>query len=644
MLSKHSLVWKVNAVFLAILVSAFGILGFVTNLVYERDALALARDVSKVNSETILHSINKLMMTRDNAGVRDLIDQLAGDNLIYRDIRLVSHSGGVVASRRRPRNAALGSASWPCNVCHGLRDPRDGLEIRVHDEVVESDDGGRIVSVVTPVYNEPRCSSADCHAHSIGTPVLGLLQADFSLDRVDALFSQRGYHSVLALLVAMLLSTAITWVMIRRLVGRRLVVLREGMDRVARRDFSFRFNDQRRDELALLAGSFDTMTTELSSALSALSHTRDYLQGIVENSADMIITVDPDGFIRTFNTGAERILGYDRTEVVGKRIEMLFADPSERDAAIAQLKHSDSVINYETHFLTKRGEVRDVILTLSRLRTPDGASIGTIGISKDLTREKELQRELLLKAKLAAIGQAITGIQHCLKNMVGSLQGGSYMVDTGLEEGDHALLEEGWAMVREGVVNVTELSSRMLHYVRGWEPDVEETDVAGLATSVCSLNRETARSRGVQLRVETARGLPKVRCDPRLIRAVVMDLLSNAFDACTWKDYDAGEEPEVVLRVHEAERAQHVELEVRDNGEGMGEEVMKNIFTPFFSTRQKLGTGMGLTLALSIVRLHGGTIEVESEPTRGSTFRVLLPVGDPTLQKEAPNAQESADH
>jgi PAS domain S-box-containing protein len=629
LLRKNSLVWKVNAVFLAIVASVLGILAYVTNLVYERDSLALARDVSRANSETILHSINKLMMTRDNDGIIDLIDRIASDNPIYRDIRLISHAGGVVASRGGPGPALLESEAWPCNVCHGLSEPSDGLGISVHDEVVESDGEGRAVSVITPIYNEPTCSSAECHAHPAGTSVLGMLQADFSLSRVDSLISQRNYHTLIALVIAILLSTLTTWIMIQRFLGRRLAILREGMDRVAHKDLGFRFSDARRDEIGQLANSFDDMTSELHFTLSELRNTRDYLLGIVENSADTIITVAPNGLIRTFNKGAEETLGYDRHEVIGHKVEMLFAVPGERDAAIEQLQHSDNVVNYETHLLTKEGEIRDAILTLSRLRTPDGKAIGTFGISKDVTREKRLQRELLLKEKLAAIGQAVTGIQHCMKNMLSSLKGGSYMVETGLNDNDRVLLEEGWAMVQEGVANITDLSSRMLHYVRGWEPEVEETDLCDLVTSVCNVSKEAARSKGVELRTEVAWGLQTIVCDPRLVHAAVMDLLSNALDACTWKDYGDREGAEVLLEVGPSDREGYVVISVHDNGQGIADEIRKNMFTPFFSTKNRLGTGMGLTLTLRIIELHGGTIEVESEPTRGSTFRVFLPVGGP---------------
>jgi PAS domain S-box-containing protein len=635
MLSRHSLVWKMNAASLAILTTVLATLGYATNRVYERDALALAHDVSRVNSETILHSIDKFMMTRDTAGIRDLIVRLSSDNPVYRDIRLISHAGGVVASREGLGPMILGMDSWPCGGCHSLRDPRRGLGASQYDKVHQSADGERTVSVITPIYNEPRCSSSECHSDPTGAPVLGVLQADFSLGRVDGLIAERNLHTVLALLVAVLLSTATTWLLIRRLVGRRLTALRDGLNRVANRDFGFRFRDGRQDEFAQLAASFDDMTSELGSALSELRNTRDYLQGIVESSADIIITVDPTGSIRTFNTGAEEVLGYDREEVIGKSVEMLFAEPSERDAAIAELQHSDHVVNYETHFLARDGDVKDVILTLSRLRTPDGVAIGTFGISKDVTLEKRLQRELLLKEKLAAIGRAVTGIQHTLKNMLSSLKGGSYLVETGLRDHERPLLVEGWSMVKEGLTRITLFSSRMLDYVREWDPVVERVDLSHLVTCVYEVNRQRAREKGIVFRVESAQRLPKALCDPRLLQSVLMDLLSNAFDACEWKDYSEPERPEVVIRVGcGGDDEDRMEIVVEDNGEGISGDIQKHIFTPFFTTRKTRGTGVGLTLASRIIQSHGGAIEVVSEPTRGSTFRVSLPVGGPP-QKEA---------
>ncbi len=90
----------------------------------------------------------------------------------------------------------------------------------------------------------------------------------------------------------------------------------------------------------------------------------------------------------------------------------------------------------------------------------------------------------------------------------------------------------------------------------------------------------------------------------------------------------------MIIRVVPAAREGHIEIQVKDNGEGMTEEVRKRVFTPFFSTKDKKGTGMGLAVVARIVESHEGDTYVESEPGEGATFRVLLPIHGPSLREE----------
>jgi PAS domain S-box-containing protein len=416
--------------------------------------------------------------------------------------------------------------------------------------------------------------------------------------------------------------------MMDRLVGQRIRTLREGARRIAEKDFSFRFNDRKGDGIAQLAGAFDNMISELSATLAELTSTKEYLQGIVESSADIIITVDPNGLIRTFNSGAERILGYSRQEVIGERIEMLFADPRERDVAIAQLEYDDHVVNYETHFKTWDGEVRNVILTLSRLRAPDGTPIGTFGISKDITREKALQRQLLQSERLAAIGQAVTGIQHSMKNMLNALKGGSYMVKVGIAKQDMKILEEGWGIVQQGIESMTMLSKKMLLYAKDLKPELDRTDLRELVKAIDNVVGQTTKDQGIEFSTNVQNDIPLVLCDAGLVHSVIMDLVSNAIDTCGAQRYEDGG-PKISVNVYHPLRSDHVVIAVTDNGEGMTEEVRKHIFTPFFSTKKRLGTGMGLTLTARMVSAHGGKMNVESTPGSGSTFQVFLPIDGP---------------
>ncbi len=644
MFRKNQLVWKVNGVILVVLVIVLGASTYVANRAFEADALSSARDVSTLASRTLVQAIRGLMMTRDTVSMEELFDRLMSDSSLFRDVRLVSHGGQVVGSRPDVSPSIFARDTWPCSACHTSSGRIADLGNDPLDRMFESGSGGSFLSVVTPIHREDGCGINGCHTEVENSTVLGFLQTDYSLARVDDVIAQRLLHTLVVLLASITLGAGVTWWVTDRLVGRRIRTLREGAERVSRKDFSFRFNDPRGDGIAELSGTFDNMVSELSDTLSELTNTKEYLQGIVESSADVIITVDPSGLIKTFNTGAEAVLGYGREEVIGKRIEMLFSDPKERDVAIERLRYTDHVVNYQTHFLTKGGDVRDVILTLSRLRTPDGEPVGTFGISKDVTEEKRLQQELISKERLAAVGEAVTGMHHTLKNMLGALRGGSYMVNLGLKEDDRNLLGEGWKMVQEGIGHVTGLSSEMLEYVKEWGPRLEETDLGELVASVHRAGRNLARGKGVEVCIELGPEPVTIQCDPRLIRSALMDLVVNAIEACEWKDYEEPENPKVVFSVYRTEDRREVLFLVRDNGQGIADEVKENIFNPFFSTKMSTGTGMGLALASRVARAHGGTIEVESELNRGSTFRFSLPVGAWQEREEELNVQESSRH
>jgi len=138
--------------------------------------------------------------------------------------------------------------------------------------------------------------------------------------------------------------------------------------------------------------------------------------------------------------------------------------------------------------------------------------------------------------------------------------------------------------------------------------------------------------------------LPSVLCDARMIHSAVMDVVSNALDACLWKDYDDAEKPEVVLGAFSDHDGRKLVIEVKDNGCGMTEEVKENLFTPFFSTKSKAGTGLGLSITSRMIRAHGGEFDVESEPDQGTIFRILLPINATKPSEEMTDGEKSSGH
>ncbi|MCU0726312.1 MAG: PAS domain S-box protein [Planctomycetes bacterium] len=419
--------------------------------------------------------------------------------------------------------------------------------------------------------------------------------------------------------------------------------LMEGFAKLGNADFSTRVPVRGSDEMAQVAWAFNELVARLGAAVEEMRYSRDYFEGIVENSADIIVTVNPHGYIYTFNRGAEQVLGWSRDEMIGRHVSKIFADPSERDAAVAQLREAEDVVNHETRVITKDGQVREVLLTLSRLRDAGGKTIGSFGIAKDMTEVNRMHRRLLESERFAAIGQALAGIQHALKNILNAMRGGAYMVKLGLSKDDRPLLEEGWAMVRDGIENATSMSTHMLRYLKEWKPEFSRVDLASMVREIGGALSATARDKKVRLSVDAPPGPLLVLCDARLIHSALMDILTNALDACLEKRYEGDEEPEVRMRAALTESRSTVVLGVRDNGCGMTEEVRRNVFAPFFSTKKSKGTGLGLALTARTIRLHGGEIEVESKPDRGTEFRIVVPVEGPSGAKEMPDEQEGAD-
>ena len=641
---RKSVVSKLSIGVIAIVTLVIAAVGLANNILSRHYALESARAVMRFNSESILGGIDKLMMTRNNDGVLELIQDISQDSAVYRDVRLMSHySGEIVVSRLAEPGASLSEGDPSCAVCHARSGPLVPSAASL-DEVVTTPSGSRLLHVITPIMNKSSCETGRCHEHADSGPILGFLEAEYSLEGIDALASDLNGSFAVAALAAILLGTMALWIMFRRTLGKPIRQMAAGIQAIAGNDLSFRFETDRSDEFGLVEEAVDQMAARIQAHQTELSDAREYLEGIVENSADIIITVNPKGLIQTVNRGAEQVLGYRREELIGQQIELLFADPRERAAAIARLEDQDSVVNYETRFLTKAKGTRNVLLTLSRLRNREGATIGTIGISKDVTKEKELQYLVVQLQASAAIGQAVTGIQHAIKNMLNTLVGGSYLARLGIAKGNQERVMEGIAMVDEGISTIGDLSSNMLKYAKEWTLNLEVTDLGLLVQDLCKAIKQAGRQRGVRVRCDIPDHLPPVRCDRRLIRMALMDIGTNALDACGAKGYRGTEVGEVVFCVFLQSDDDSIVVEARDNGIGMNEETRGNLFKPFFTTKEDMGTGLGLALTSRIVKLHGGDVDVESEPEKGSRFRIALPVKDMSMNQGARDGQESPGH
>ena len=234
------------------------------------------------------------------------------------------------------------------------------------------------------------------------------------------------------------------------------------------------------------------------------------------------------------------------------------------------------------------------------------------------------QQELVNSERLAAIGQTVARLAHYIKNILTGLKGGIYIVNIGLDKGDADKLKAGWDMVERNVGRVSSLVQDLLSYSKEREPEYVSCSPNDIAEDVCELMEMEASKSRVGLVRDFDSSIKEVSMDSNVIHRTLLNLVSNAVDACVY-DMNMDKEHRVTVKTVLEEKDNMVRYEVSDNGCGMTDEVKKKLFTAFFSTKGGKGTGLGLLVTHKLVHEHGGTVSVDSKMGEGSTFTMMLP-------------------
>ena len=227
--------------------------------------------------------------------------------------------------------------------------------------------------------------------------------------------------------------------------------------------------------------------------------------------------------------------------------------------------------------------------------------------------------------RFAAVGQAVAGLSHYIKNVLGCMRGGSMMVQRGIDEADERLLHKGWGILCRNERKISELVLDMLNYSGAGELFLEPTPVNDLVGEVAEAAGAGA-ARHFSVECDLAPDLPIACVDSTAIHRCLLNLLSNAIDALP----DEGGVVRFVTRFDPDARA--VRVAVADNGCGIDPELVPTIFGVFVSTKGAKGTGLGLAVVDKLVREHAGRVEVDSTPGEGSTFTLVLPL-DPKAER-----------
>ncbi|MCL5279599.1 MAG: MEKHLA domain-containing protein [Planctomycetes bacterium] len=360
---------------------------------------------------------------------------------------------------------------------------------------------------------------------------------------------------------------------------------------------------------------------------------RAQLAAIVESSDDAIISKDLDGVIRTWNAGAERLLGYKAEEIIGQPITRLLPPERKDEEAeiLRRLRHGEYVEHFETVRVAKDGRHVEVSASISPLRDATGNLVGASKILRDITKLKQAQEALRrVNEQLQEQAEELAATNKDLEQF-------AYVASHDLQEplravgGFVTLLQQRYQgkldekadnyinAAVDGVTRMQALINGLLEYSRvGTRGNVPAPVAAGAALQEALENLQMLiRESGALI---TADPLPTVRADANQLTHVFQNLIANAIK------FRAERTPEIQVGSRRQDGAWL--LWVRDNGIGIEPQYRERIFTIFqrLHTRtQYPGTGIGLSICKRIVERHGGRIWVESQPGQGSTFHFTLP-------------------
>jgi PAS domain S-box-containing protein len=436
-------------------------------------------------------------------------------------------------------------------------------------------------------------------------------------------------YQVVVMAVVMALAAALMAVLLATGVSRPIEKLAEFTRAIGRGDLSASVPVGSKDEVGMLAFSFNEMITNLKKARTDITSARDFTDNIIKSIGDALIVLDTKGRIQTFNPALRKILGFEEKELTGLSLDRLFTKESQADSKLLELLQLGQVSNMEAEVLSKDGTVIPMLFSSTALRDGLNQPQGAVVIARDMREYKSLQSKFLEAQKMDAVGRLAGGVAHDFNNMLTVING--YSEDILIGRGKAELIPKKVGEVLKAGRRSAKLVGQLLSFSRRQTSKPMVLDMNQLIQGLDKMLKLITTTR-IEIVELLAHDLWPVKLDPGQFEQVLTNLSVNARDAMPEggkliiETKNAPVEKAQAMLHEGIEPGDFVLLEVRDTGTGMTEEVKKRIFEPFFTTKPKgKGTGLGLATCFDFVRESKGFIEVHTELGKGTAFKIFFP-------------------
>ena len=371
-------------------------------------------------------------------------------------------------------------------------------------------------------------------------------------------------------------------------------------------------------------------------------------RSLFEESKDAIFLVKPEGEIIDVNKAGLELFGADKKRILEGNVLHYYKTPSDREKLRSELDQKGFVREYPVTIKRENGTERECQVTSSVFKDNQGVHLGYFTIARDVTESNLMERQLFHAQKMEAVGTLAGGIAHDFNNLLQVINGFAELAMIEVKEDSevHAQLLQ----IKKAAHIAAELTQGLLMFSRRVESKLKPVNLNEELKKVVKM-LERALPKTIEIHLDLFQPLSTVNADPAQLHQVIMNLAVNARDAMPSGGRLSLETRNVYLdeeycRSHiDTAPGNYVALRVSDTGIGMDEKTKLHIFDPFFSTKEiSKGTGLGLSIVFGIIKNHGGNIICYSEPGRGTTFSLYLPIiemleDSVEMEKEGPLPQ-----
>ena len=571
-------------------------------------------------SETIKHSTRYDMLLNQRDRIHRIINTI-GEQPGIRDVRVLNKVGEIIySSHPEDIGKMVDKRAESCYACHAANKPLERLPIKDRTRIFRlNPDSSRVMGIISPIYNDKSCWAADCHAHSRSQSILGVLDITISLEEVDKQIRKSEMEIVIFAISGVLALSFIIGFFVKRWVDKPVKELLNATNQVGTGNLNYTIKDRRNDELGMLARSFNNMTQKLSEArlqlfqsdkmaslgrlAAGVAHEiNNPLTGVLTYSSFLLkrtqdnpeLQEDLKVIVRETKRSREivkSLLDFAR-QSVPKKNEANINEIIEHSIAVVEnqltLNHVKLVKNLDKdipNLTVDANQMQQVFINLivnaQDAINKDG---GTVTISTSLLR--------LSPYGITHIKKATCPKRHDLMDNEIKIDG-MPSIKIKIKNGDN-----------EGFVNLDPVYGKG-HHIFGITPDVKN-DVQ-VSCPQCNISL-----------IEHDKKCPKCGSPVYTFEVPAQGNFEGCSNkTCDWQKWDA---------VDIGGLKDYIEIKVSDNGCGISKDDLSKIFEPFFTTKGQKGTGLGLAVIWGIIDNHNGTIRVESELNKGTTFIIHLPL------------------